>query len=191
MGYARSRSDAPRTIGPLRRDVDAAHADGPDVLPLAVRTGGANESDPWENTGAMPEHNVGDRVFQAVSVRHQRQADRTMLVVDACFHPGKPFGIEVGIGRRVQPPKNVMVTVYLTMELSQTFSLSCEKSRHGKAGRKAHDQRNRSRRRYSVVPGTSFGPVVYQDRGDPRRPERARSAAGAAEGRDPCDTSHL
>ena len=67
------------------------------------------------------------------------------------------------------------------MLLSRAFALSCDKRGHGKDRRTAHRQRARRSRRGGFALLARRGAVIQQDRGDPRRSERPRSAARAAE----------
>ena len=78
------------------------------------------------------------------------------------------------------------VSSRLTMLLSRAFALSCDKPRHGKVRRTEHCQPARRSRCSGFILLASRGAVVQQDRGDPRRSERARGAARAAERQADC-----
>ena len=67
------------------------------------------------------------------------------------------------------------------MLLSRAFALSCDKPGHGKDRRTAHCQPARRSRCRGFVRLARRGAVIQQDRGDPRRSERARGVESSAE----------
>src|SRR5690349_6704122 len=104
MREAGTGANGPRTARPLCRSLEAARSHPVDVLALPKRAACRDETDLWEESGPLPQRDIGDGILQPIDEACQRQLQFASCVFDAGLRTGETFRLQIRVrSRRIEP----------------------------------------------------------------------------------------